>query len=785
MTAAAPETMRRGHPTIHHLDVLGVYLGASLLVLAAGVAAWIAGAPGVADIAWMICTLLGIGPAAWWVWQSARRGHLGVDVIALLALGGSLAVGEYLAGAIITVMLATGRALEDRATARARRELRKLRERTPRHAHRVSDADLETVPLDAVVPGDLIVVERGEVVPVDGRVEGDIAVLDESSLTGEAVPRELRDGDEVRSGTVNAGRPFSMRATRSAADSTYAGIVHMATEAEADASNAPFVRLADRFAGAFLLAALAGAAVAWAVSGDPVRAVAVLVVATPCPLILAAPVAITGGLSRAASRGVIIRGGRVLERLAEARVVLLDKTGTLTKGRPTLLEIVPAGARTPEELLRLTAALDQVSPHVIADAIVRAARERGVDLPLPTDVEEVPGAGIRGLVGPHRVAIGKAAWVSPGADPRWAAPIRRRADLDSALTVFVAVDGEPAGALLLRDPIRTDAARTIRRLRRSGIDRVVMLTGDRADAAESVGAILGVDAVLAERTPFDKVEAVIRERSAGTMLMVGDGINDAPALAAADVGVAMGARGGTAATEAADVVVTVDRVDRVGDAITIARRAGAIARQSALIGIGLSITAMVAAAFGLLAPAAGALLQEGIDTAVILNALRARSDPRHRPIDARDTILARRFTAEHEVLRPELDRIRQAADALGADPQAAMTSVRSLYRFLVQDLLPHEAAEDAVLYPVLDRILGGDEPTATMSRAHAEIVRLTRRVGRVLDDFDDEHPDPVDVIELQRLLYGLHAIVELHFDQEDEGYFSLLDAPDGVPVAAR
>ena len=351
--------------------------------------------------------------------------------------------------------------------------------------------------------------------------------------------------------------------------------------------------------------------------------------------------------------------------------------------------------------------------------------------------------------------------------------------------MFVALDGTPVGALLLRDPIRADAARTIRRLRRSGIDRVVMLTGDRADAAESVGAILGVDIVLAERTPLDKVEAVVSERSNGPTLMVGDGINDAPALAAADVGVAMGARGGTAATEAADVVVTVDRLDRVGDAITIARRAGAIARQSALLGIGLSIAAMVAAAFGLLAPAAGALLQEGIDTFVILNALRARTDRRHRPIDARDAVLARRFTAEHEVLRPELDRIRQVADALGADPAAGVSSVRSLYRFLVEDLLPHETAEDIVLYPVLDRILGGDEPTATMSRAHAEIVRLTRRVGRVLDGLDDEHPDPVDVAELQRLLYGLHAIVELHFDQEDEGYFSLLDAPADVPAATR
>jgi heavy metal translocating P-type ATPase len=464
-----------------------------LTLLVGGGLAQLAGSSTTANTVWALATVVGLGPAAWWVWSSARERRLGVDVIAVLALLGTLAVGEYLAGAVITVMLATGRTLEARAIARARRDLRALRERAPRLVHRVEGTSLTSPPLEEVVPGDVLLVQPGEIVPVDGRLERDVAVLDESALTGEPLPVERRAGDDLRSGAVNAGDAFTFRATSRAADSTYAGIVRLVAEAEAEASSAPFVRLADRYAAGFLVVSLVAAGLAWVLSGDPVRAVAVLVVATPCPLILAAPIAITAGLSRAASRGAIVKGGVALERLAEGRVLLLDKTGTLTVGRPVVTEVLPVGGAAADEILRVAASLDQLSPHVVAAAIVRAARARDLPLAIPDDVEEVPGSGVRGMIAGRSVAVGKAAWVAPGVDPRWAIPIRRRADLDGALTVFVAIDGQPAGAFLLDDPVRPDAARTIRDLRRGGIERVVMISGDRADVAESVGVVPGAD----------------------------------------------------------------------------------------------------------------------------------------------------------------------------------------------------------------------------------------------------------------------------------------------------
>ncbi|HWS46112.1 MAG TPA: heavy metal translocating P-type ATPase [Acidimicrobiia bacterium] len=755
-----------------------VFLVVALAGLAGGGVLYVLGEGDAADVVWAITTALGLAPATWWVIDAARHRRLGVDVMAVLALAGTLVVGEYFAGALITVMLATGRLLESRAAARARRELGALLERAPRVAHVYTGGEIVTSGIATVRPGDLLLVKPGEVLPVDGLIERNVAVVDESALTGEPLPVEHPIGDAVRSGTVNAGGPFDVRATTSAAESTYAGIVRLVSEAQA--SSAPFVRLADRYAGVFLVVSLTLAGVAWLASGELARAVAVLVVATPCPLILAAPIAIVSGLSRAARLGVVVKGGAALEQLARGEVLLFDKTGTITRGRPTLTDIVPAGTMPSDEILRLAASLDQVSPHVLAAAVVRAARERGLELSLPANVEEVAGHGVRGAVEGRRVAVGKASWVGPPVTERWARAVRRRAELDAALTVFVEVDGVVAGVLLFDDPVRPDAARTIRALRRDGVRRIVMVTGDREEAALAVGTVIGVDDVLAERTPAEKVEAVRIERRSGPTIMVGDGINDAPALALADVGVAVGARGATASSEAADVVLTVDRLDRLGEALVVARRSRRLAVQSVVWGIGLSGTAMVVAAFGYLPAAWGALLQEAIDVAVMLNALRAlHSDARVRRLDAEDAALTRQFSAEHRVLRPDISRLREVADALGeTSPEVALSMVRDVHRFLVEELEPHEEAEDALLYPVLARLLGGTDPTGTMSRAHVEIAHLIRRLGRVIDGIDAAGPDADDLVELRRLLYGLHAVLELHFAQEDEGYLSLVDEPD-------
>jgi heavy metal translocating P-type ATPase len=761
------------------------FLLTAMAGLAIGGVLWLADVHDGADSVWAVTTALGIGPAVSWVTVSLLRRRPGVDLIAVLALAGALAVGEYLAGAVITVMLATGRMLEARASARAERELRALLDRAPRVVHRYEDGSLTEPPLDAVRPGDLLLVRSGEVVAVDGRIEGSAeAILDESALTGEALPVRRHSGDAIRSGVVNAGAPFDLRATTTAAESTYAGVIRLVESARLQ--RAPFVRLADRYAAIFLPFALAIAGLAWLASGDAVRAVAVLVVATPCPLILAAPVAIVSGISRLARRGVIIKGGDALERLARGRILLLDKTGTITRGEPTVTDIVVRpGAPGDDQVLRLAASLDQVSPHVLASAIVRQARQHGLALTLPRAVREVPGHGVRGEVDGRAVAVGRADWVAAGPVDTWVRSVKRRAELDGAITVFVGVDGSAVGAMFLDDPVRHDAARTIRGLRRSGIDRVIMVTGDRAEVAESVATFCDVDEVLAERSPAEKLEAVRLERRAGPTIMVGDGINDAPALAAADVGVAIGARGSTASSEAADVVLTVDRLDRLGDALRIAQRTVLIARQSVVIGMGLSVAAMGVAAVGWLPPMFGALLQEAIDVAVILNALRVTTGRSEQPyLEAEDAELGRRFSGEHLRLRADLERIRDAGDALGVQaPTEALARVWAVHEFLIEDLLPHEEAEDSELYPVLARVLGGSDPTGTMSRAHAEISHLIHRLGRLLDDIPAEGPDSHDIQELRRVLYGLYAILRLHFAQEDEGYFSLVEETNTPPAS--
>jgi heavy metal translocating P-type ATPase len=529
-------------------------------------------------------------------------------------------VGELLAGAVVALMLSGGNALEAAADRRARRELTALLSRAPHIAHRRRAGLIEEVVVDDVVPGDVVVVRAGEVVPVDGVVWAGAAVLDESTLTGESLPVRRATGAAVRSGAANAGEAFDLEATRPAAESAYAALVTLVREAEAQ--RAPFVRMADRYAAFLLPATLALAGAAWALSGDPVRPVAVLVVATPCPLILAAPIAFVSGISRAAKRGVVVKGAAALEGLGRATTVLLDKTGTLTLGAPSVERIVPEDGVAADELLRLAASVDQLSPHVMAEGLVHDAERRGLRLVDPRDVVERPGQGIEGMADGRRVAVGSSAWLRE----RGIEVGARLPDAPGRARVLVGLDGAQAGTIVMADHARPDAAAAVARLHDLGARRVVMVTGDDRPTAEDIARGVGVQEVYADCRPDDKLallRAIQGDPSSGPVVMVGDGVNDAPALAAADVGVAMPGAGATISTETADVVVTVDRIDRLGDALAIGRRSLAIARQSVVAGMGLSLAAMVVAALGHLPPVAGALLQEGIDVAVILNALRA------------------------------------------------------------------------------------------------------------------------------------------------------------------
>lgn len=597
--------------------------------LVAGAVAYWAGLPKIADILWAAATLVTLVPLGWSAGRQLLRGRTGVDAIALLAMAGALALGETLAGAVVALMLAGGEWLEAHADRRARSELSRLVERQPRTVERLdAEGRVETRPAAGVVPGDRLLVRSGEVVPVDGVAEGPV-VLDTSALTGEAIPRTLDAGERIASGTVNAGAPFPLKVVATAAESTYAGIVRLVEQAQA--ARAPLVRLADRFAAGFLPLTLAVAGGAWAVTGDPYRALAVLVVATPCPLILATPIALMGGISRAAREGLIVKGGGALEVLSRAERLMLDKTGTLTVGEPRFVNCVPLADRTAAEVLRLAASLDQVSPHGLAAALVRGANREGLTLAFPADTREEHGAGIEGLVEGRRVRLGRKSWVlAETAVPPAAAEVEERVRAEALSAVWVAVDDRPAGVVLFEDPLRPEAAATLDRLRRVGLGPVTLLTGDHPEPAERVGKVLGLDRVLADQSPEDKVAAVRREAASGTVVMVGDGINDAAALAAADVGIAFGARGATAASEAAQVVLLVDRLDLVADAVQLARRSRAIALQSIWGGMTLSLVAMVWAAAGYLTPVAGAVVQEAIDVAAILNALRSLWGPATR-----------------------------------------------------------------------------------------------------------------------------------------------------------
>ena len=558
--------------------------------------------------------------------KALARRRFGIDILAVTAIVATVVVGEYWASLIIVIMFSGGEALEEFAENRAKAELTSLLDRTPRFAHRQVGDVITDVAVGDVRVDDVLLVKPGEQVPVDGLLLSEAATLDESSLTGESLPVERAAGDSIISGSVNGALAFRLRVTARAEDSQYQHIV--ALVAQAAESKAPFVRMADRYAVPFTIAAYVLAVVGWILSGEPSRFAEVLVVATPCPLIIAVPVAFLAGMSRSARHGIIVKNGGTLEKLSRVRTVAFDKTGTLTHGEPVVSAILPRGSFSEDALLRLVSGAEQTSAHTLAQSLVTTARFRGIELPVPTSVEETTAHGLTAQIDGHTVVVGKFGFVLD------AAPDAQRVDLRAGeLAVYVAVDGVFAGSVILRDELRDDAHDTLARLAHLGIRHTLMLTGDATATAQHVATALGVTDVKAECLPADKVAAVAALTDRPVM-MVGDGVNDAPVLAAADVGVAMGARGSTAASESADVVIMRDELSRVARAIDIGQATVRIARQSIWIGIAISSALMVLAVFGWIPAILGATFQELIDLVTILNALRALGSfrfPRGRP----------------------------------------------------------------------------------------------------------------------------------------------------------
>jgi len=576
------------------------------------------GEPG--HLIWLIGVVVLGAPTVWGTVRGALRGRFAADLVASLALIGAVGLNQPLVGLVVVLMQTGGEALERHAARRASGAVAALEAQAPRIAHRVMADGLEDIAVKVIVVGDHLLVRPSEMVPCDGVVVEGRSQVDTSRLTGEPMPRRLEPGAMLSSGVVNLDAPFTMRATAVAAMSLYARIVELVRSAEA--SKAPLQRLADRAAVWFTPFTLIVCGVAYAISGDPIRVLAVLVAATPCPLILAAPVAILGGVNRAAEHQIIVRHGGALEQLSQVDVAVFDKTGTLTIGHPAVAAIHPIAPFTEAEVLRLAGAVEQGSGHPLARPTVAAAEDRGGRLPAATNVLEAAGRGVSGQVDGRRVTVGALSLLK-----EWesAAAPRLEVEHDGAgLRAYVAVDGVAAGTITYADRIRPQASAIIDSLRHLGVRRIILLSGDRQINALAVAKEIGIEEAAGDLLPQDKAALVARLGKQGhRVLAVGDGANDAPALSTAAVGMALAAHGGGISAEAADVVLLVDDLARVPEAIAIAQRTMTIARQSIGIGLGLSAVAMAAAAAGWLLPLAGALAQEAIDIAVILNALRA------------------------------------------------------------------------------------------------------------------------------------------------------------------
>lgn len=578
-----------------------------------------------ADEIWFVALIVLGVPVVWHTLRGIAKGHFAADIVATCSIIMAIALRQPFAGLVIVLMQTGGELLESFAERRASRAVRELEDAAPRIAHRVSaDGRTSDVAAADVQKGDVVLVRPGEMIPCDGTVAEGKSHLDEARITGEPLPRKIQPGTHVQSGAVNLDNAVTVNATAAAAQSLYARIIEMVREAQSH--KAPTQRLADRYAVWFTPFTLVVCAVTWFVSGDPLRVLAVLVVATPCPLILAPPVAIVSGIGRAAKRHVIVRSGGALEGLAKVDTAVFDKTGTLTIGKPDVMRVRPHAPWTENELLSIVAAVERQSGHLLARAVVEEAERRELELPLARDVTESAGSGVTGSVNDRRVSVGGRAYVLREGT---AAMIEVIDAPDGArgLVAYVAIDGTFAGTIEFADRIRENLRPFFDRLSRLGVRKTVLLSGDHTQNARDTAAAIGIQDARGDLSPADKVTAIQELVAMGhNVLMTGDGTNDAPALSAASVGVALATHGGGVTAEAADVVILTNDVTRVADAVAIGQRSVRILHQSIVVGVGLSCVAMVVAAMGYITPAVGAVLQEVIDVAVIINALRASRD---------------------------------------------------------------------------------------------------------------------------------------------------------------
>jgi heavy metal translocating P-type ATPase len=549
------------------------------------------------------------------MWRTLRDGQFGVDVLAITAIVTSVLLHEYWAAIIICLMLTGGEALEDYADRRANAELSSLLERAPQKAHLLKGKTETDVPVSKIVVGDKLIIKAGEVVPVDAEILEGSSSVDESSLTGESLPVAKHEGDQLLSGSVTVDGTLVARALHTASDSQYQQIIKLVRIAQN--TPAPFVRMADRYSVPFTALAFFLAGVAWAASGDAIRFLQVIVVATPCPLLLGAPIAIISGMSRAARAGVIVKTGAGLEKLASARTIAFDKTGTLTLGRPKVSSIKTYGSFKKDEVVAYAAAVEMGSNHILARAVIAYAEKTGTKIPKARNSKETAGGGLTATVQGKIVRVGTARYLEE-------AGIRVPKEARGGTHAFVAVHDKLAGYVDFVDEIRPESKHVLSVLKQLGIKHTLMVTGDNQKVAAEVAKQLGITEFTAEALPGDKLQR-IEQVEVRPVAFIGDGVNDAPVLTAADVGVALGARGSTAASETADVVILRDDLTRVSEAVAIARRTVFIARQSILIGIFMSIVLMVIFSTGKFKPVYGAAIQELVDVTVIINALRAHS----------------------------------------------------------------------------------------------------------------------------------------------------------------